>query len=166
MTCYGFLRRNGLDRIPGENRGPLKIAASRVGATPAEYEARLANGEKWCVWCKAWHSLNAFTRDRTRWDGRNPYCKVGVSAGRERQRENNKARAVLSYAVKVGRLPRAADLACVDCGHLGPDRQHQYDHHNGYGPGRELDVEPVCRPCHLNREVDRGKYDYAQKRAA
>jgi hypothetical protein len=40
---------------------------------------------------------------------------------------------------------------CVDCGAQARD----YDHHMGYEERHALDVEPVCRPCHNKRTLDR-----------
>ena len=54
------------------------------------------------------------------------------------------ARAAVRWAVQLGRIPRASDLVCTDCG--GPARH--YDHHLGYAKEHRLDVQPVCTKCH------------------
>jgi hypothetical protein len=61
------------------------------------------------------------------------------------------ARIAVNEAVKLGRLPNAKDLLCADC--LTDARE--YDHHLGYGLDHWLDVQPVCRSCHLEREKRR-----------
>lgn len=54
-------------------------------------------------------------------------------------------------AVVTGKLQRASDLACADCGGAARD----YDHFNGYDRENWLTVEPVCRSCHMKREGGR-----------
>lgn len=58
----------------GSRAGVMKVAAKRVGLTLAEYEARLADGQKWCTQCKAWHPLAEFGRDPARTDGYDTRC--------------------------------------------------------------------------------------------
>lgn len=52
-----------------------KQAAARLGVALAEYLERRAAGQKWCVAHKAWHHCDAFGRDHTRSDGKNPRCR-------------------------------------------------------------------------------------------
>lgn len=64
------------------------------------------------------------------------------------------ARGRLNEAVRDGKLPRARTLACVDCG----EPAREYDHLHGYDDEHALDVEAVCRPCHVKRGVARGEW--------
>lgn len=54
-------------------------------------------------------------------------------------------------------LPDPNDVACVDCGHLGPERRHEYDHYLGYAPEHHDDVEATCSLCHNERGRSRGE---------
>ena len=61
------------------------------------------------------------------------------------------ARRLIQSRVRKGSIPAARDLSCHDCG--GP--ASEYDHYAGYvGKAREM-VQPVCRPCHLARGMNR-----------
>ena len=73
----------------------------------------------------------------------------------ETYREN--ARKTISSMVRRGDLPKADSVNCVDCGHIGTGRVHDWDHYKGYDPQHFTDVEAVCRPCHVKREESRGK---------
>jgi len=72
-----------------------------------------------------------------------------------RDGDKRQARARVNHFVEKGRLPHPSTLACVDCGHLGSDRRHEYDHHKGYDGINHLEVECVCNPCHSKREKQR-----------
>lgn len=61
------------------------------------------------------------------------------------------ARSTVHYAVKVGRLPRANTVPCVDCG--GP--AEEYDHYLGYEAEQWLAVQAVCHACHWKRTRQR-----------
>lgn len=61
--------------------------------------------------------------------------------------ERDKARVAVARAKKAGRLPKASDLLCVDCGR----QAQEYDHYLGYNEEHWLDVQPVCKPCHERR---------------
>lgn len=69
-------------------------------------------------------------------------------------KDNNKlnARAKVNAKVKRGTTPNPNTLPCVDCGHLGDDRRHEYDHHLGYEPEYHHSVQPVCSVCHHKRD--------------
>jgi hypothetical protein len=62
-------------------------------------------------------------------------------------RQRAAAHALVRGAVLSGRLVAPASVACVGCGAPAA----VYHHPHGYGPGHELDVEPVCRSCHSLR---------------
>jgi hypothetical protein len=65
------------------------------------------------------------------------------------------ARQRVNVEVRTGYRPNPNDLPCIDCGHLGLDRRHEYHHFKGYAPEHHLDVEPLCAKCHRAREVPR-----------
>lgn len=142
----------------GRRLGVLKTAARRVGLPLAEYSARVANGEKWCTGCKAWHPATDFPVDRSRGDGRRAKC-LAAERGKPRiarDPAHEAARRAVAYAIKTGRLEHPNSLPCADCGHLGAgghrSRRHEYDHFLGYAPEHRLDVQPVCTLCHADRE--------------
>lgn len=62
---------------------------------------------------------------------------------RIRHPERRKAKAVVEYAVRVGKLPRVNTLQCHYC----PKPAQQY-HHPSYAPEHWYDVIPVCIKCH------------------
>ena len=62
------------------------------------------------------------------------------------------ARYKVNLEVMTGRMTNPNDLNCVDCGHKGNDRRHEYDHHLGYDVSHHLDVEAVCTICHHKRD--------------
>jgi hypothetical protein len=69
------------------------------------------------------------------------------------------ARMTVNYYVRIGRLPRPNDLACVDCGHVySPGgRRHEYDHYLGYASGHHVSVQAVCAKCQRRRSMERGE---------
>lgn len=120
-----------------------------------------------------------FIRQRQKFDGKNSRCKIcqraldrkryqpipidqhklrGFPPKPGRDGDKNQARAKVNYAVTCGKLPHARNIPCTDCGHLGDDRKHEYEHHNGYDAINHLDVQCVCVPCHVKRGRDRINY--------
>lgn len=155
----------------GSRLGAEQVAAKRLGVTVEEWRRRRDAGEKWCHECSAWHPVSAFAADKSRGDGLKAICRRCSSArgGRGYQlglgltqrgrrfvagRDGDKlqARRRVNHLVDMGLLPRPADVPCVDCGHQGDDRRHEYDHHLGYAVEHHEHVEPVCAPCHHERE--------------
>jgi hypothetical protein len=150
-------------------------AASRIGITLAEYDAKTAAGQKWCGGCKDWHPRGAFDADRSRSDGLKARCRAYVSRhsraayvpkgrpkpGRRyvpaRDGDQKQARRRVNHLVDVGLLPPPNDVPCADCGHVWAscERRHEYDHHLGYAPEHHEDVEAVCTTCHHTREETR-----------
>lgn len=49
--------------------------------------------------------------------------------------------------IDAGKLKRAADCKCVDCG----EPAKYLHHHKGYAPPNDVDVIPVCSACHGKR---------------
>lgn len=161
----------------GSAVGVMKVAAKRIGIPPAEYEARLAVGERWCTRDKVWHPLGEFGADANRADGIARSClasrrqrlaetytpKARPPTGRRyvgaRDGDSLQARRRVNYLVDAMLLPRPNTLPCVDCGHEWSDgeRRHEYDHYLGYSPIHHEDVEPTCTTCHHNREIIRRK---------
>jgi 5-methylcytosine-specific restriction endonuclease McrA len=158
----------------GSKTGAMKIAAQRAGLSMAAYYARLAAGEKWCTRCKAWHPRAAFGQDKSRADGLAAQCTKGKNAAARnaytpkprpmagsrrfvqvRTGDKKQARARINYLVRMRVIAAPGDLPCTDCGHLGPEVRHEYDHHLGYGAENQEHVEPVCSRCHGRREARR-----------
>ena len=61
--------------------------------------------------------------------------------------DKHRARSLVNVRIRRGTLVSPSTLLCVDCG--GP--ASEYDHYLGYAPEHKLDVQAVCRPCHLTR---------------
>lgn len=54
-----------------------------------------------------------------------------------------KAHAAVKHEIRMGRLPRASELACATCGGGA-----EIYHHHSYERRFWLDVKPLCRTCH------------------
>lgn len=159
----------------GSALGALKIAAARTGLSLEEYQARIANGEKWCTGCKGWHKVSEFGIDRSRYDGLTAQCtaykkahhkanyvprprpKAGRRFAKARDGDQKQARGRVNHLVNVGLLPDPNEVPCIDCGHIWTEgeRRHEYDHHRGYTPEHHESVEAVCTTCHHTRENER-----------
>lgn len=156
--------------------GVIKACAGKLGISAEEYTRLVDSGLKNCFRCKQWLNLESFKADKTRYDGKNPSCTpcrnaylrstyehipkelrkpMGPAPAPGRDGDKLQARARVNQAVKWGRLPPANDIPCVDCGHIGSSRRHEYDHHKGYIAKYQLDVESVCTLCHRQRERNR-----------
>lgn len=72
-----------------------------------------------------------------------------------RSGDKKQARQRINVEVQTGRRANSNDFPCVDCGHFGGDRRHEYDHHLGYDAKHHGDVEPVCTLCHAARDSAR-----------
>jgi len=59
--------------------------------------------------------------------------------------EKAKAQRKVNYQVSSGQFPSAGTMVCDVCQEA---LAHHWHHHNGYGPGHEIDVIAICRPCH------------------
>jgi len=64
---------------------------------------------------------------------------------RKQNPEKSKARRKVQYAIEKGSLPKASSLECVGCG----NKAHEYHHYKGYESKHWLDVEPICKKCHI-----------------
>jgi len=77
------------------------------------------------------------------------------------------ARRRVNYLVERGELPRPADLACSDCGHIAAEGEpHGYDHFLGYAGQYHEIVEAVCARCSVRRSWNRGEITVEQQRHA
>jgi hypothetical protein len=65
----------------------------------------------------------------------------------KRDRQKVRARTAVNNAVRAGKMPRASELMCADCGNPAD----QYDHIGGYEKDNYLNVEAVCTTCHGRR---------------
>lgn len=157
--------------------GARKVAAAKLGTTLAEYERRLAAGEKFCRLCREWHRREAFGFDRSRGDGLASACRDSKNRDSRRRysprprpkpgrrfnaaRPGDKRQAIgrVNHLVNVGLLPPPNALPCVDCGHVWEpgERRHEYDHYLGYEAEHHEDVEAVCTICHHARARSRGE---------
>lgn len=156
--------------------GGVKIAAAKLGISVEQYQQNVKSGLKWCFSCQAWVKVRLFNLDASSRDGKDNRCRScrqlfdrqryhpvpieqrksrGFPAKPGRDGDKNQARNRVNYAVASNKLARARNIPCVDCGHLGPDRIHDYDHHKGYDAVNHLEVECVCVPCHVDRERQR-----------
>jgi len=145
--------------MAGNRLGRLKVVARGLGMSVTAYEARRKAGEKWCTSCKAWHRVERFVADRSRYDALRARCLL-ADHGRPRAKRRpsrERARNAVAYAIRGGCLADPNRVPCTDCGHLGPERRHEYDHVDGYQPDKRLRVQAVCTLCHADREkVRRG----------
>lgn len=78
--------------------------------------------------------------------------KPGPCPHPPRDGDKIQARQRINVEVRTGYRPDPNSLPCVDCGHVGSDRRHEYDHHLGYSAEHHYDVEPVCTLCHAARD--------------
>ena len=157
----------------GSQLGALKVAAKRVNVSLEEYIQRQSAGQRWCTGHKNWHDVAAFGSDATQRDGIARSCFEWRRANHAKQytpRQNRRygplpyaprdgdkkqARQRINVEVRTGKRTHPNALACVDCGHIGSDKRHEYDHFPGYAAKHHYDVEPVCTTCHHRREVSR-----------
>lgn len=127
---------------------------------------------KWCTACKSGHARAAFGKDPTRSDGLATRClasrrvtnrkQPGYRKGTfrhgwlapARDGDQKQARRRINYLVEQHRIPHPNAVPCTDCAHIWEpgERRHEYDHHLGYSPEHQLDVESVCSSCHHTRE--------------
>ncbi|HLO46942.1 MAG TPA: hypothetical protein VK211_00730 [Kamptonema sp.] len=160
--------------------GGQKSAAFKIGCTWQEYSQKRQSGFNWCSVCRTWMPLAFFNNDANSVDGKCNKCK-SCSRAIDRQRykpvpldqqkprgfaphpprdgDKQQARNRVNREVRKGKLPRAQTVPCTDCGHIGSDRLHEYDHYLGYAAINHLAVQCVCVPCHNKREQRRRSND-------
>jgi hypothetical protein len=154
--------------------GSLKCAAKRIGISLEEYLIFQSNNLKYCYQCRDWKSSESFNKDTTRADGRSATCRECAKERYNRyyipkirtkrpgplpkpSEDGNKkqARHKVNKLVRNGDLENPNSLPCRDCGHIGDEKRHEYDHYLGYKAENHTDVEVVCSKCHSKRERDR-----------
>lgn len=114
--------------------------------------------EKRCPRCERVLPRDEFYRSQAAKDGCTSYCRVcckvyhypeharrRCKSYRRRYPERGKATSVLNRAVERGELPPPRSRMCAGCGRPAFD----YHHHLGYEPEHCLDVQPLCRHCHI-----------------
>ncbi len=167
--------------MAGTPEGAIKCAAKKVGVPLDVYLSHLSAGRLWCFRCREFQPKEEFTIDRSRWSGRMAACVRSRATGHPRgwrsrpainpitgrpgpapkapvDGDKKGARARVNHEVKAGRMGSPNSLNCHDCGHLGTDKRHEYDHYLGYAAANHLDVQAVCTVCHHRREQVRGTY--------
>jgi hypothetical protein len=148
-----------------------KSAAKRLGIPIENYLEKINLNFKWCSVCQSWVTMDNFNQNRNALDGKDKICRECrrlADKSRYKQVEQRKlrskpprdgdkkqARNTVGSAVRCGKIPPAITLPCFDCGHIGGDRKHEYDHYKGYAGTNHLDVQCVCVPCHAKREKQR-----------
>ncbi len=65
-----------------------------------------------------------------------------------KDREKVRARGAVANAIKSGRLLKASEYLCTDCGL----KAREYDHYLGYSKENQLSIQPVCSRCNKARE--------------
>ena len=137
---------------------------------------------KACSACGQDKPLEAFHADRSHPDGRASVCRnckngaararyqpkgpperYGPAPAPGRDGDKLQARHRVNRAVDAGDLPDPNSLACADCGHLGNNRRHEYDHHQGYEAAHHLDVQAVCTRCHHRRDNPRARQTHCKR---
>jgi hypothetical protein len=149
-----------------------KSAAKRLGIPIEDYLEKINLNLKWCSVCQSWQNIHNFNQNRSAHDDKDKICrecrrsfdkarykpveqrKPGRSKP-SRDGDKRQARNKVNYAVACRKIPAAKTLSCFDCGHIGGDRKHEYDHYKGYAGVNHLDVQCVCVPCHVKREKQR-----------
>lgn len=174
-----MMRRKSRTRHDGgpDRRSEMGIAkaAKLMGISLESYRAKLAEGLKACNVCHEWKALDCFNIDRSRVDGRVSKCRdCQNQIGRDgyspkgprakgrvlvepRDGDKLQARGRVNSLIEAGLLPRPATLPCVECGHTGPDRRHEYHHHKGYSVQHREDVVVLCVKCHRQKDFEKTK---------
>ena len=138
--------------------GAQKQSAKASGVSYEIYLANRKSGLKWCWKCKSWKLEIQFSKDHSRGDGLKSICR---ECGRVKQRvkrlgfvasekQKQKARDAVRWAIKRGRLIKAIACPCFYCG----KQAHQYHHYRGYGDSNLLDIRATCQKCHINQHWD------------
>lgn len=139
----------------GSAIGVNKGAATKVGVTFEEWEARRQQGEHWCYCCRGWKAAEAFGVDRSRASGLASACKECVSYKATASR----------YGITVGeaRELRAGVKCCEICGR---QRALEVDHDHDTGAVRGL----LCGRCNKaigmfkdSEELMRKAIEYLQR---
>lgn len=162
----------------GSLLGVLKIAAKKAGLSLDEYRRRIDEGTKRCTFCQEWKPVDQFAVDASRWDGKTAGCTQcrndrakesyhpvaalfhlpsGPQRIARRAGDKTQAKARINHDVEHGLRPNPNSLFCVNCGHKGSDRRHEYHHVMGYSEMHHYDVLPLCSTCHHGEHPHHGK---------
>lgn len=154
----------------GTKLGAAKTAATKIGIPVEQYLQNVHSGLQWCSGCRDFKHLEFFNKgfrsqckscsrvaDRRRYQPipREQWKPRGFAVHPPRDGDKQQARNRVNREVRKGKLPHARTVPCTDCGHIGGDRLHEYDHYLGYAAINHLAVECVCVPCHSKREINR-----------
>jgi hypothetical protein len=154
----------------GSLTGVIKAAAKRIGVSEAFYLTNLAAGLKWCCHCRQWLDRQIyFKKCISERDGLQSECASCMNTRKRskyiprkrmkllplrvatRDGDNRQANDRVDRLVQAGVIPHPRDVSCFDCGHIGPDKMHHYDHYLGYAVEHHEDVQAVCVGCHIRR---------------
>lgn len=171
--------------MPQTKLGAAKVVAAKAGVSLAEYQRRIASGEKWCYRCREFKRASEdFSIDRARHDGRKSICLVcskeiynatyqpknnpgpfGPKPKPSRDGDRKQARSRINHLVADGKLAHPSTLPCALCGHIWQERdsRHEYHHHKGYAAAHHFDVIALCNPCH-RRTTWKDRKQWARKR--
>lgn len=81
--------------------------------------------------------------------------RSGPAPHTPRDGDKIQARQRVNVEIRNGYMENPNELPCFDCGHVGSDRRHEYDHYLGYDAEHHLDVQPVCAKCHHARDDEK-----------
>ena len=167
-----------LEKLTGAKKAAIRKTASKAGISVEQYLANEKFGMKWCTDCESFVDQDYFYDTSSRGRARkHSYCKscsrirskrandLRLSTSEEfskretfpRDGDKKQARYRVNREVHKGNLPHAQTVACIDCGHVGSDKKHHYDHYLGYAGINHLAVECVCVSCHQKRERQRNQ---------
>lgn len=138
--------------------------SAQVASQVSSQESQFALTEKRCGRCAETLPVDAFNKDRSRANGLQSFCrecqKGNYTRGENRQKalersaryraenpEKIRAQKKVWQEIKMGRMTRGM---CEQCGKQGTDAHH----YRGYD--KPLDVQWLCRSCHVNLEPRRG----------
>lgn len=145
----------------GSKAGVMKVAAKRIGLSIEEYQENIDNGLKYCYACQSWNKKSKHGVDYSRGDGLTATCKpcrkkqAQKRPKRKQPKEQTRAHRLIQMRVLRGTMPKPDSLPCNDCGHIGDDRRHEYDHYLGYDGKNKERVQAVCSICHARRHKER-----------
>ncbi len=147
--------------MAGNQLGAFRKTAKLLGIDFSVYMSKKSSGLKYCYGCKEWKANIEFCVDLSRGDGLQSLCKLcKYEKGYTRKKvqlnvEKRRAHRAVQMRVLRGKLKNPNEISCCDCGHIGNDRRHEYDHYNGYEGDAKFQVEAVCSLCHAQRHKQR-----------
>ena len=83
------------------------------------------------------------------WEAKAEHKRRQAARRKARKTERDKRIATVSHLPLAEALKRVPKKACAHCGVIPDDPHKMHLHHpNGYGPGSEHEVIPLCASCH------------------